>query len=74
MPKNPLYFKENRSILLAGKYKPAYILVFLGNKNPFILGGKSLTYYYFYAYFSLITFLNLLNLILFNSFIKLLVT
>ena len=47
MPKNPLYLRENRSVLLAGKYKLAYILVFLGNKNPPILGGKSLTYYIF---------------------------
>ena len=42
-PKNPLYLRENRSILLAGKYKLAYILVSLGNKNPPIVGGKSLT-------------------------------
>ena len=37
MPKNPLYFRENRSVLSAGKYKLAYILVSLGNKNPPIL-------------------------------------
>ena len=43
-PKNLLYLRENRSILLAGKHKPAYILASLGNKNPPILGGKSLTY------------------------------
>jgi hypothetical protein len=47
MSKNPLYLRENCSVLLAGKYKLAYILVFLGNKNPLILGGKSLTYYIF---------------------------
>ena len=43
-PKNPLYLRENRSILLARKYKLAYILASLGNKKPPILGGKSLTY------------------------------
>ena len=43
-PKNPLYLRENYSILLARKYKLAYILASLGNKNPPILGGKSLTY------------------------------
>ena len=43
-PKNPLYLRENRSILLARKHKLARILASLGNKNPPILGGKSLTY------------------------------
>jgi hypothetical protein len=47
MPKNPLYLKENHSVLLAGKYKPVHILVSLGNKKPPILGGKSLIYYIF---------------------------
>ena len=47
MPKNPLYLRENRSVLLAKKYKLAYILVSLGNKNPPILGGKSLICYIF---------------------------
>ena len=47
MPKNLLYLRENCSVLLAKKYKLAYILVFLGNKNPLILGGKSLIYYIF---------------------------
>ena len=47
MPKNLLYFRGNYSILLAKKYKLAYILAFLDNKNPFILKGKSLTYYIF---------------------------
>ena len=34
MPKNPLYLRENCSVLLTRKYKLAYILVFLGNKKP----------------------------------------
>ena len=46
-PKNLLYFRENYSILLAKKYKLVYILVFLSNKNPPIVGGKSLTCYIF---------------------------
>jgi hypothetical protein len=46
-PKNPLYLRENRSILSARKYKLARILASLGNKNPPIVGGKSLTYYIF---------------------------
>ena len=73
-PKNLLYLRENRSVLLAGKYKPAYILASLGNKNPPILGGKALPAISFYTYSSLIIFLNLLNLILSNGFIKPLAT
>ena len=58
-PKNLLYLRENRSILLAGKYKLAYILVSLGNKKPPIVGGKALPTVSSYTYSSLITSLNL---------------